>query len=180
MTIGWKAPPAISATRSIWPASTRSTGRPVAVRCLPRSERARWWSIFAGTVPLAGLLVWAVSATLVSVATVWCAELYLRRRRAGLEVGRWRIGPFSSGVCGLVWASLPFFVFPSENHYDLRAIYLIFLCGISAANAVGTAARRSYFLAFQFALFVPIDVVCLWHRTSPPRCSVWSCPSICS
>ena len=52
--------------------------------------------VFAGTVPLAGLLVWAVSATLVSVATVWCAELYLRRRRAGLEVGRWRIGPLSS------------------------------------------------------------------------------------
>ena len=122
--------------------------------------------VFAGTVPLAGLLVWAVSAALVSVATVWCAELYLRRRRAGLDVGRWRIGPLSSAACGLVWASLPFFVFPSEHHYDLRAIYLIFLCGISAANAVGTAARRSYFFAFQFALFVPIDLVCL---TAPDR-----------
>lgn len=75
--------------------------------------------VFAGTVPLAGLLVWAVSAALVSVATVWFAELYLRRRRAGLEVGRWRIGPLSSAACGLVWASLPFFVFPSEHHYDL-------------------------------------------------------------
>ena len=109
--------------------------------------------IFAGTVPLVELLVWAFSATLASVAAVWCAELYLRRRRAGVDVGRWRIGPLSSGLCGFVWASLPFFAFPSEGHYDLRAIYLIFLCGISAANAVGTAARRSYFLAFQIRAF---------------------------
>ena len=32
---------------------------------------------------------------------------------------------------------------------------LIFLCGLSAANTVGAAARRSYFYPLQVALLVP-------------------------
>ncbi len=117
--------------------------------------------IFGHAVPVAGMAEWAATVTVVTGVTVWSSELYLRRRRLGQPVGRWPAGPITAGLCGLAWASLPLFVFPTTDHYDLRAIYLIVLCAISAVNAVGTAACRSYFFPFQLALLVPIVVVCL-------------------
>ncbi len=63
----------------------------------------------------------------------------------------------------------PLFTFPSTNHFELRAIYIIFLCAISAANAVGAAACRSYFLSFQLAVLVPIDAVCLLAADRPTQ-----------
>jgi diguanylate cyclase len=125
--------------------------------------------IFARAVPLPWMIAWAVFAAVASEVAVLSAALYLRRRGRGEPVGRWRAGPLTSALSGFAWASLPFFAFPSESHFDLRAIYLIFLCAISAANAVGTAAWRSYFISFQVALFVPIDLVCLLAPDRPTQ-----------
>ena len=117
--------------------------------------------IFGQAVPVSGMIAWAATLTAVTAVTVWCSEIYLRRRHRGQPVGRWVVGPITAGLSGLAWASLPLFVFPPPSKYDLRAIYLIVLCAVSAANAVGTAACRSYFFPFQLALLVPIDIVCL-------------------
>jgi diguanylate cyclase (GGDEF)-like protein len=125
--------------------------------------------IFGGAVSEPRMVAWAVTVTLATAVAVVCAELYLRRRRRGEPVGRWRVGPCTAALSGFAWASLPFFVFPTASHYDLRAIYLIFLCAISAANAVGTAACRSYFFPFQIALLVPIDVACLLADDRPTQ-----------
>ena len=117
--------------------------------------------IFGHTVPIPRMIAWALTVTVVTAVTVLASELYLRRRIRGQPVGRWIAGPVMAGLSGLAWASLPLFAFPSESHDNLRAIYLVVLCGISAANTVGTAACRSYFLPFQIALILPIDIACL-------------------
>jgi diguanylate cyclase (GGDEF)-like protein len=123
--------------------------------------------IFGTSVPQSKMVAWAVTATMVTGLAVAGAALYLRRRRLGLPVHRWIVGPISSGCTGLAWASLPLFAFPPADHYELRAIYLVFLCGMSAANTVGSAARSSYFFPFQLGLLVPIDVVCLLADDRP-------------
>jgi diguanylate cyclase (GGDEF)-like protein len=125
--------------------------------------------IFGSAVPVAPMAAWAATVTVVTGITVWTSEWYLRRRRRGEPVGRWPAGPVCAGLSGLAWASLPLFVFPTTNHYPLRAIYLIVLCAISAVNAVGTAACRSYFYPFQLGLLVPIDLVCLLADDRPTR-----------
>jgi diguanylate cyclase (GGDEF)-like protein len=125
--------------------------------------------IFGHAVSVPLMIGWAVTATVATGIAVCCAEVYLRRRRRGMPVGRWIYGPISAGLTGFGWASLPLFVFPSASHYQLRALYLIFLVGVSAANTVGAAARRSYFFPFQLALFVTIDVVLLSAQDRPTQ-----------
>jgi diguanylate cyclase (GGDEF)-like protein len=107
------------------------------------------------------LIEWAVTVVVATAISVWCASVYLRRRGRGVPVGQWLIGPVIEVLAGFAWSSLPLFVFPSSNHYDSWAFYLIFLCAVSAASTVGAAASRSYFLSFQLALFVPIDMAFL-------------------
>lgn len=124
---------------------------------------------FGHAVSLPRMIGWAVTATVATAIAVCCAEVYLRRRRRELPVGRWVYGPMSAGLTGFAWASLPLFAFPSASQYQLRAVYLIFLCGVSAANTVGAAARRSYFFPFQLALFVTIDAVCLSAHDHPTQ-----------
>ena len=58
---------------------------------------------------------------------------------------------------------------PPPTDYELRAIYIIFLCAISAVNAVGAAASRAYFLSFQLALLLPIDAACLLADDRPTQ-----------
>jgi diguanylate cyclase len=123
--------------------------------------------VFGNAVPRPMLVAWAITTTVVSEIAVACAVVYLRRRRQGKPVNRWVIGPITAGLLGLAWASLPFFAFPDASHYELRAIYLIFLCGLSAANTVGAAARRSYFYPLQTALLLPVMVVCLVSGDRP-------------
>ncbi len=125
--------------------------------------------IFGRAVSITGMVEWAVVVTLTTGITLWSSELYLRKRHRGEAVGRWIAGPVTAGLSGFSWASLPLFVFPSASHYDLRAIYLIFLCAISAVNAVGAAACRSYFFPFQIALLLPIDIVCLTADDRPTQ-----------
>ena len=38
---------------------------------------------------------------------------------------------------------------PNAQHTDLRAVYLLFVCGTSATYVVGAAGRRLYFYASQ-------------------------------
>jgi diguanylate cyclase (GGDEF)-like protein len=61
------------------------------------------------------------------------------------------------------------FAFPATGRYELRALYLVFLCGISATNAVGAAGRRSYFFPFQILVLLPADVACLVSPDQPTR-----------
>ncbi|MGO8870024.1 MAG: putative bifunctional diguanylate cyclase/phosphodiesterase [Acidimicrobiales bacterium] len=125
--------------------------------------------VFGHAVPPSGTIAWAVTVTMATAVAVGCADLYLRRRRRGAPVGRWIVGPCSAGLTGIAWASLPLFVYPPADRYDLRALYLIVVCGVSAANTVGAAACRSYFLPFQICLFVPIDLACLLSGNRPTQ-----------
>ena len=117
--------------------------------------------IFGHALPLRQTVAWAAAVVVVNVTSAWIAGSYLKRRRRNAAVGRWPIGPVTMALTGLAWGALPFFVFLPVSHYDLRAVYLIVLCAASAANAVGAAARRSYFLPFQLALLLPVDLFCL-------------------
>ncbi|MBV8462812.1 MAG: EAL domain-containing protein [Acidimicrobiales bacterium] len=81
-------------------------------------------------------------------------------------MGRWLVGPVIAAACGLAWASLPFFVNIPGADSNLRLVYLLYLVALSAGSAVGSAARRDYFLAFQIAMWVPSEIVCL---TAPDR-----------
>jgi diguanylate cyclase (GGDEF)-like protein len=146
----------------------------VRLACLDQVNRSVLWAgiagpagaillvfIFGHTLPWEQTVAWATTVAVVNLVSAWIAALYLRKRRRNESVGRWPLGPVTLGLTGLAWGSLPFFVFVPVSHYDLRAIYLIVLCAASAANAIGAAARRSYFLPFQLALMLPVDLFCL-------------------
>jgi diguanylate cyclase (GGDEF)-like protein len=117
--------------------------------------------IFGHSLPLRQTIAWAATVAVVNLASAAAAGAFLKRRRRGVPIGRWPVGPVTMGLTGLAWGSLPLFVFLPVSHYDLRAVYVIVLCAASAANAIGAAARRSYFFPFQLALLLPVDLFCL-------------------
>ena len=125
--------------------------------------------VFGHSVSMPRMIAWAVFVSLSAMLAMVVAMVYLRRRARHAPVGRWLIGPVVAGLAGFSWGSLSLFVFPSADHYELRALYLIVLCGVSATSAVGAAASRSYFLPFQFALLLPADLVCLLAHDHPTQ-----------
>ena len=122
--------------------------------------------IFGRAVPLGRMVAWAVTVTVASAVWAAVATVYLRRRQQNRPIGPFVIGPVSVAVAGLAWSSLPLFAHIPASHSDLRDVYLLYLTAISAGNAVGAAARRDYFFAFQVAVLVPAEVGCL---TAPDR-----------
>jgi diguanylate cyclase (GGDEF)-like protein len=145
----------------------RGEPRSEAVRlaCLDQVNRASRRSALFG-IPSAALLAVILSdsvpssrlvafVALVSVADVLqfvAAGWYVRRRKRGEPVPAAWIGPATAAGLGLAWASIPLIAFPPPGRVDLRIVYLLFVCGVSATTAIGTAARRSYFYAAQVPL----------------------------
>jgi diguanylate cyclase (GGDEF)-like protein len=147
--------------------------------CIDHVIRAMRRSSLLG-LPASALLVTilgdAVPLTerLVFVGLVWVADLlaffacgaYLHRRARGDTVERFWLGPVCIAFIGFAWSSLCVFGLPGPGHSDLRAVYLIFVCGTSATYVVAAAAQRLYFYASQIAMIVPITIA---YTSSPDR-----------
>src|SRR5205823_5252454 len=135
--------------------------------CLDQVMRALWRSALLGipastllavilgsSVPVSHRVVFVLFVSLADVASMACAGHYLRLRRAGTVVLRYPAGVVCMVLVALAWASPALFALPGAHNVELRAVYLIFVCGTSATWVVGTAARRLYFYASQIPLLL--------------------------
>jgi diguanylate cyclase (GGDEF)-like protein len=85
-----------------------------------------------------------------NVSSFFVSRTYLARRRRGSQLlARWA-GPSCLAATGLAWGSLAVMGLPAD--LGLRAVYLLFVCGVSATYVVGTAARRSFYFASQIPM----------------------------
>ena len=85
-----------------------------------------------------------------NVSSFFVSRSYLARRRRGSQLpARWA-GPSCLAATGLAWGSLAVMGLPAD--LGLRAVYLLFVCGVSATYVVGTAARRSFYFASQIPM----------------------------
>lgn len=140
--------------------------------CLDQVMRALWRSslfgipassllalIFGSSVPASRRVALVVFVSVADVVTMVCTTLYLRRRRRGQEVKSYAVGLICTVLVASAWGSPAVFALPGAQNVDLRAVYMLFVCGISATYVVGTAARRLYFYASQIPLLVPVAIV---------------------
>lgn len=105
--------------------------------------------IIGPSVPAANRFAFVLFVSVADIATFIGSFWYLRRRKRGEVVNGWWFGPFSTALIGLAWASMAVFALPDASHTDLRAVYLLFVCGTSATYVVGSAARRLYYYSTQ-------------------------------
>jgi diguanylate cyclase (GGDEF)-like protein len=115
--------------------------------------------IFGSSVPASGRVAFVALVTAADIVTMACAMHYLARRRRGEIVQRYWVGLVCTALVGLAWASPAVFALPGSENVELRAVYLLFVCGTSATYVVGTAARRLYFQASQLPMLVPVGIV---------------------
>ena len=115
--------------------------------------------IFGSTVATSRRFAFVALVSFADIVTMGCALRYLARRRRGEVVRRYWIGLLCTALVGLAWASPALFALPGSQNVELRAVYLLFVCGTSATYVVGTAARRLYFHTSQLPMLVPVGVV---------------------
>ncbi len=122
--------------------------------------------IMGSSVPASRRVAFVAVVSIADVATMIAAGCYLRRRRRGVVLQDYPIGLLGTMVIAGAWGSMAVFALPSSHDVDLRAVYMLFVCGCSATYVVGTAARRLYFFASQIPMLVPVAVV---FMASPDR-----------
>jgi diguanylate cyclase (GGDEF)-like protein len=110
--------------------------------------------ILGSSVPVSRRIAFVVFVSVADIASMACAGHYLRVRRAGTVMARYPAGLVCMILVALAWASPALFALPGEHNVELRAVYLLFVCGTSATWVVGTAARRLYFYASQIPLLL--------------------------
>ena len=115
--------------------------------------------IFGASVATSRRVTFVALVTCADILTMACAMHYLARRRRGEVVKRYGVGLLCTALVGLAWASPAMFALPGTQNVDLRAVYLLFVCGTSATYVVGTAARRLYFFASQLPMLIPVAIV---------------------
>jgi diguanylate cyclase (GGDEF)-like protein len=159
------------------------------VACTDQANRALMRSSLVG-IPASALLgallrpAVAQRPLLMCVSFVWVADIttffgaraYLKRRGRGEAMDRWWFGPSSVVLVSLAWASFGVFAFPSAQRVDLRAVYLLFACGVSATYVVGAAARRLYFYVSQVPLLGLVTVAYLGSGEHVTRLLGWAAP----
>ena len=99
--------------------------------------------ILGASVPLASRLSFVALVTVADIVLFVIARRYLAARRAGRAPSMWA-GPIGVAAVGAAWGSLALYGLPDGNHVELRAVYLLFVCGVSATYVVGAAASRLY------------------------------------
>ena len=114
--------------------------------------------ILGNTVPMSHRVGLVALVSIADVVTMICAGRYLRRRRRGEAFDRYTPGLLCTMFVAMAWGSAAIFAMPTSNSVELRAVYLLFVCGVSATYVVGTAARRLYFFASQLPMLVPVAV----------------------
>ena len=115
--------------------------------------------IFGSSVPLSRRLAFVAFVSIADVVTLLVATHYLRRRRRGETMARSASGLICTLLTAAAWGSPALFALPGAGNVELRAVYLLFVCGTSATYVVGTAARRLYFYASQLPMLVPVAIV---------------------
>ncbi len=116
--------------------------------------------ILGSAVPFANRVAFVLAVSVADVFAFIASVKYLHRRKFAKTVRHWP-GLISATLVGFAWALPAIIALPSERHVELRAVYLLFVCGVSATSVVGSAARRSYFYATQIAMMAPVAVVLL-------------------
>jgi diguanylate cyclase (GGDEF)-like protein len=114
--------------------------------------------IIGSSVPAANRIAFVLLVTLADLAAFAGSMRYLRRRRREQVIQNYWFGPFSTAMVGLAWASLAVIALPDASHTDLRAVYLLFVCGTSATYVVGAAARRLYYYSSQAPMLLVVTV----------------------
>ncbi|MGO9874382.1 MAG: putative bifunctional diguanylate cyclase/phosphodiesterase [Acidimicrobiia bacterium] len=125
--------------------------------------------IIGSSVPLPNRLAFVLFVSVADIATYIGSIWYLARRKRGEILQHYWFGPFSTALIGLAWASMSVIALPNAQHTDLRAVYLLFVCGASATYVVGSAARRLYFYASQIPM---LGVVAIAFFASGDRSTV--------
>ena len=127
-------------------------------------------AIIVGTsVPAPCRIAFVLFVTVADIASFCGSTWYLAQRRRGVVMHNYWFGPFSMALIGLAWASMSVIALPSAEHTDLRAVYLLFVCGTSATAVVGAAARRLYYFASQVPM---LGVVAIAFFVSGDRATV--------
>jgi len=114
--------------------------------------------IFGASVPTSRRVAFVALVTFADIITMTCAMRYLSRRRRGEVIERYGIGLLCTALVGLAWASPALFALPGSENIELRTVYLLFVCGVSATYVVGTAARRLYFFVAQLPMLIPVGI----------------------
>src|SRR3954463_11472480 len=104
--------------------------------------------ILGASVPLASRLTFVALVTVADIVLFVIARRYLAARRAGRTPSVWT-APIGVAGVGAAGGSLAVYGLPDGHHVELRAVYLLFVCGVSATYVVGAAARRLYYFASQ-------------------------------
>src|SRR5215831_1801465 len=86
------------------------------------------------------------------------ARRYLARRLGDRRSPAAWVGPCGVAAIGAAWGSLAVLGLPDGRHDELRAVYLLFVCGCSATYVVGAAARRLYYFASQLPMLGLVGV----------------------
>jgi diguanylate cyclase (GGDEF)-like protein len=115
--------------------------------------------ILGNSVPSSRRIGLVVFVSIADVVTMLSAGHYLRMRRRGETVGRYPLGLICTMIIAVAWGSPAVFALPGPHNVDLRAVYMLFVCGSSATYVVGTAARRLYFYASQLPMLIPVAIV---------------------
>jgi diguanylate cyclase (GGDEF)-like protein len=110
--------------------------------------------ILGSSVPAPRRVAFVVLVTVADVLSFAGSCRYLARRARGEVVTKYWFGPSSTALISLAWGSVAVFALPDTRHVDLRAVYLLFVCGISATYVVGAAARRLYYYTSQLPMLV--------------------------
>ena len=93
--------------------------------------------ILGSSVPTSRRVIFVLFVSLADLAVFVASGVYLARRRQGDVVDRYWFTPFATGLVSLAWGSVAVIALPSAQHVDLRAVYLLFVCGTSATYVVG-------------------------------------------
>ena len=115
--------------------------------------------IMGSSVPASRRVIFVILVSVADVVTFFGSLHYLARRRRGEVVTGYWFGPVSTALIGLAWASMAVIALPDARHDDLRAVYLLFVCGCSATYVVGAAARRLYYFASQIPMIGVVGVI---------------------
>ena len=114
--------------------------------------------IIGKSVPAPNRVSFVLFVSVADIATFIGARRYLALRKRGEAIRDYWFGPFSTALIGLAWASMSVIALPSAQHTDLRAVYLLFVCGTSATYVVGAAARRLYYFSSQVPMLLVVTV----------------------
>jgi diguanylate cyclase (GGDEF)-like protein len=115
--------------------------------------------ILGSSVPAPRRISFVLLVAAADIITFWGALRYLARRERGDVMRHYWFGPISMAMTGLAWASVALIALPDARHHaDLRAVYLLFIVGVSATSVVGAAARRLYYFTSQIPMLGVVGI----------------------